>query len=82
MMNGKRNLGEVRRDHIDHWKSENVKEEVVLWIVAISEFQLSTSNEVAMEKSLGNIAGKITLDLPKVIPVCSFGQFTVLAALQ
>jgi hypothetical protein len=46
-------------------KAENAKEEVVYDIVAISDSQLITTNEVAMESPLGNIAGKITLTYKK-----------------
>ncbi len=63
MMNGK-GTWKVKKDQLI-MKTENAKEEVVYDIVAISESQLITSNEVAMESPLGNIAGKITLTYKK-----------------
>jgi hypothetical protein len=63
MMNGK-GTWKVKKDQLI-MKTENAKEEVVYDIVAISDSQLITSNEVAMESPLGNIAGKITLTYKK-----------------
>lgn len=63
MMNGK-GTWKVKKDQLI-MKSENKNEEVVYEIVSISEDQLITSNDVAMESPLGNIAGKITLTYKK-----------------
>jgi len=63
MMNGKVTW-KVKKDQLI-MKTDNAKEEVVYDIVAISDSQLITSNEVAMESPLGNIAGKITLTYKK-----------------
>jgi hypothetical protein len=46
-------------------KGENDKEEVFYDILSLSDEQLITANEVAMESPLGNIAGKITLTYKK-----------------
>lgn len=54
----------VKKDQLI-MKEENAKEEVVYDIVAISNSELITSNQVAMESPLGNISGKITLTYKK-----------------
>ncbi len=59
MMNGK-GTWEVKKDQL-FMINENDKKEVVYDILSVSDTQLITSNEVAMESPLGNIAGKITL---------------------
>jgi hypothetical protein len=63
MMNGK-GTWKVKNDQLI-MKRENDKEEVVYEILSISDEQLITSNNVAMESPLGNIAGKITLTYKK-----------------
>jgi len=63
MMNGK-GTWKVKNDQLI-MKRENDKEEVVYDILSISDEQLITSNNVAMESPLGNIAGKITLTYKK-----------------
>jgi hypothetical protein len=63
MMNGK-GTWTVKNDQLI-MKRENDKEEVVYDILSISDEQLITSNNVAMESPLGNIAGKITLTYKK-----------------
>jgi hypothetical protein len=63
MMNGK-GTWKVKNDQLI-MKRENHKEEVVYDILSISDEQLITSNNVAMESPLGNIAGKITLTYKK-----------------
>jgi hypothetical protein len=62
-MNGK-GTWKVKNDQLI-MKGENDKKEVVYDILEISESQLMTSNDVAMESPLGNIAGKITLTYRK-----------------
>lgn len=62
-MNGK-GTWTVKNDQLI-MKRENDKEEVVYDILSISDEQLITSNNVAMESPLGNIAGKITLTYKK-----------------
>lgn len=63
MMNGK-GTWKVKKDQLI-MKGENDQKEVVYDIISISDDQLMTANEVAMESPLGNIAGKITLTYKK-----------------
>jgi hypothetical protein len=63
MMNGK-GIWKVKKDQLI-MKGENDKEEVFYDILSLSDEQLITANEVAMESPLGNIAGKITLTYKK-----------------
>lgn len=63
MINGK-GTWKVKKDQLI-MKSEKDQKEVVYDIISVSETQLITGNEVAMESPLGNIAGKITLTYKK-----------------
>lgn len=63
MINGK-GTWKVKKDQLI-MKNEKDQKEVVYDIISVSETQLITGNEVAMESPLGNIAGKITLTYKK-----------------
>ncbi len=63
MMNGK-GTWKVEKDHLV-MKGENDEKEVVYNILAISDEQLITANDVSMDSPLGAIAGKITLTYKK-----------------